>query len=357
MESTMKAAVLHAPGDLRYEDYPLPEMKPGHVKIHIRACGICGSDVPRVLGNAAHFFPIVLGHEFSGEVAEIAEDVQGFAVGDRVVCASLIPCYNCPDCQKGHYSLCKHYTFIGSRIQGGFADYVVVPACNVVKFSDACSFEEAALIEPATVALHGLQCVDYRGGGTVAVVGAGTIGLFAAQWAQIMGASRICLLDVDDDRLALAHEITGFATVNTMKETAAAEMAAITDGRGFDWVFGASGAPASYISCFRASANKGHVCFIGTPTKEVTFSIADWELINRRELTVTASWMSYTSPFPGPAWTMCAEYMSQGRLHCDRRMIHAVYPMSACAEAFDCYKNPKDVKGRIMLVNPAAEEE
>ena len=350
-EKMMKAAVLHASNDLRYEDYPMPEMKPGCIKIRIRACGICGSDIPRVLGNAAHFFPIVLGHEFSGEVAEIAEGVEGFKVGDRVVCASLIPCFKCPDCARGHFSLCKHYTFIGSRIQGGFADYVVVPAVNVVKFSDKYSFEEAALIEPASVAMHGIECNDYKGGGTVAVVGAGTIGLFTAQWAEIMGASKVIFFDVDDDRLALAKAITGFDGVNTLKKPAAEAAKELTDGFGFDYVFGVSGAPASYLTCFEVTANKAHVCFIGTPTGSVTFTAAQWELINRRELRVTGSWMSYTSPFPGKAWTMCAEYLSSGKLKCDSRMVHKVFNMSECKEAFDCYKNPGEVKGRILLVN------
>lgn len=348
---TMKAAVLHASQDIRYEDYAMPDMKPGHIKIHIRACGICGSDVPRVLGNAAHFFPIVLGHEFSGEIAEIAEDVTGFEVGDRVVCASLIPCYHCPDCDKGNYSLCKHYTFIGSRIQGGFSEYVVVPARNVVKFSSAYSFEEAALIEPASVALHGILCNDYRGGGTVAVVGAGTIGLFTAQWADIMGASKIVFFDVDDERLKLAKEITGFDGVNTMHTTPADAVKEITGGSGFDYVFGVSGAPSSYLTCFEAAANKAHVCFIGTPTGSITFTAAQWELINRREMVLTGSWMSYTSPFPGKAWTMCADYLSNGKLKCDKRMIHQIFDLKDCKEAFNCYRNPSEVKGRIMLVN------
>ena len=350
-EKMMKAAVLHGQNDIRYEDYPMPELKSGHVRICVRACGICGSDVPRVLGTAAHFYPIVLGHEFSGQVDACAPDVEGFTPGDRVVCASLIPCGSCPDCARGRFSLCKHYTFIGSRIQGGFAQYVVVPAANVVKFEGEQSFEEAALIEPASVALHGIQCCDYRGGGDVAVVGAGTIGLFAGQWANLLGAKRVVFFDVDDERLRLAKEITGFDGVNTRSEAVKDALARLTGGTGFDYVLGVSGAPASYVNCLEAAGNHATVCFIGTPTDAVAFSVSQWELINRRELRVTGSWMSYTAPFPGPAWTMCAEYLSSGRLHCDRRMIHKVFPLSQCKEAFDCFREPGAVKGRIILVN------
>lgn len=351
MSEMMKAAVVHAENDIRYEDYPAPEMKPGHVKIHVKACGICGSDIPRVLGKGAHFYPIVLGHEFSGEIAEVADDVTNVQVGDRVVCASLIPCYNCPDCAVGTFSLCKNYTFIGSRIQGGFADYVVVPAANVVKFSPEYSFEEAALTEPASVALHGVLLNNFKGGGTVAVVGAGTIGVLTAMWAKLLGAAEVVLFDIDDDRLALAKEITGCEGVNTLKESPVDAVKRLTGGVGFNDVFGVSGAPASYKTCFAVTANKAHVCFIGTPTGDITFTAKEWETINRRELLVTGSWMSYTSPFPGKAWTMCAEYLSSGKLKYDKRLIHKVFPMSQCREAFDCYLNPSEVKGRILLVN------
>ncbi len=349
----MKAAVVYAQNDIRYADFPEPEVRPGTVKIHIRACGICGSDVPRVLGTAAHFYPVVLGHEFSGEVVELGEGVENLSIGDKVVCASLIPCFDCPDCKVGSYSLCKHYTFIGSRIQGGMADYVVVPKENIVRLDADASFEDAALIEPASVALHGVLQSDFHGGKTVAVVGAGTIGIFAAQWAGLLGAKKVVFYDIDDDRLALAKDVAGFDGVNSLKTDAVTAAKELTDGKGFDYVFGVSGAPASYKTAFAITANKACVCFIGTPTREITFSIGEWETINRRELHVTGSWMSYTAPFPGPAWLTSVEYLNSGRLRCDPRMIHKVFPMSECKEAFACYEHPENVKGRILLVNEA----
>jgi len=351
MQEMMKAAVVHAQNDIRYEDFPAPEMRPGHVKIRVRACGICGSDIPRVLGKGARYYPIVLGHEFSGEIVEVAEDVKNVEVGDRVVCAALVPCYNCPDCAVGNYSLCKNYIFIGSRVQGGFADYVVVPAGNVVKFSPEYSFEEAALTEPASVALHGILVSEFRGGGKVAVVGAGTIGVLTAMWAKLLGAAEVVLFDIDDDRLALAKEVCGCDGVNTMKESIPDALARLTGGRGFSEVFGVSGAPASDKSCLAVAANKASVCYIGTPTGDVNFSIHEWEMILRKELRITGSWMSYSSPFPGREWTMTADYLSSGKLKLDRRLIYKEFTMDKCKEAFDCYLEPEKVKGRIMLVN------
>lgn len=118
----MKAAVLYANEDLRYDDYPVPEVRPGTVLIRVKATGICGSDVPRVLHHGAHAYPIVLGHEFSGDVEQIGAGVSRIRPGMRVTGAPLIPCMACADCAQGNYSLCKHYSFVGSREQGSFAE-------------------------------------------------------------------------------------------------------------------------------------------------------------------------------------------------------------------------------------------
>jgi L-iditol 2-dehydrogenase len=132
--------------------------------VKIKATGICGSDIPRVLNNGAHYYPVVLGHEFAGEVVEIGEGSTGFEIGDRVSGAPLLPCLKCDDCQNGNYSLCRYYSFIGSREQGSFAEYVVIPAQNAVKFSKEIPFEQGAMFEPSTVALHGVFCNDYKPG-------------------------------------------------------------------------------------------------------------------------------------------------------------------------------------------------
>ena len=159
----MKAAVLYANEEIRYDDYPEPSVKPGTVNVRVRATGICGRDVPRVLHNGAHFYPVVLGHEFSGDVVEVGEGVTGIQPGDTVSGAPLVPCMKCDDCQNGNFSLCKHYSFIGSREQGSFAGYVVMPAANAVKYDSSIPYEQAAMFEPSTVALHACCATITRG--------------------------------------------------------------------------------------------------------------------------------------------------------------------------------------------------
>ena len=205
----MKAAVVCANEDVRYMDYEEPQVTPGTVKVKVKASGICGSDIPRVLHNGVHFYPIVLGHEFSGDVVEVGEGVTSIKVGDHVSGAPLVPCMKCDDCQKGNFSLCKHYSFIGSRQQGSNADYVVIPEQNAVVYDPSISYEQAAMFEPSTVALHGVYQNQYQGGGYVAVLGGGTIGMFTMQWTKIFGSKKVVVFDISEERLELAKRLAG----------------------------------------------------------------------------------------------------------------------------------------------------
>jgi L-iditol 2-dehydrogenase len=338
----MKAAVLYANEDIRYDDYETPTVRPGTVKVKIRATGICGSDVPRVLHNGAHFFPIVLGHEFAGDVVETGEGVTEVKVGDTVSGAPLVPCLKCADCQKGDYALCRHYSFIGSREQGSFAEYVVIPERNAVKYDPRVPYRQAAMFEPSTVALHGLLLNDYRGGQDVAVLGGGTIGIFTMQWAKIFGARSVTVYDIDCGRLELAKRLGAEHTVNTLNDE---------PGGGYGYVFETAGSPATMRMAFELAGNKAGVCFIGTPHVDLSFTPRQWENMNRKEFKLTGSWMSYSAPFPGREWTLTAHYFATGQLKFDEGLIFKTFPLSQAAEAFAMFKNPSQVHGKVMLIN------
>lgn len=345
----MKAAVVCANEDVKYLDYEEPVVTPGTVKVRVRFSGICGSDIPRVLHNGVHFYPIVLGHEFSGDVVEVGEGVTKVKVGDRVSGAPLLPCMVCEDCQKGNYSLCKHYSFIGSRQQGSNADYVVMPEKNAVPFDESVPYEQGAMFEPATVALHGLLQNDYRGGEYVAILGGGTVGLFTMQWAKIYGSKKVVVFDINDKRLALARKLGADEVINTTKEGFMEEAMGITGGKGYGYVFETAGQVPTMQMAFELAANKAHVCFIGTPHKELTFTPKLWENMNRKEFKLTGSWMSYSAPYPGKEWELTAHYFATGQLKFDAGLIFRIMPMSQAQEAFQMFKTPGLVEGKVLL--------
>ena len=349
MADMMKAGVLHAREDLRFEDIEKPVAGEGKVLEKVKYTGISGSDIPRVNGDACHFFPNILGHEFSGVVEEVGEGVASVKPGDRVAGIPLVPCMKCDDCLKGNYSLCKHYSFVGSREFGSFAEYVVVSERNVVKFDDEVSFEQGAFFEPATVALHGLQRVPYEGGKTVAILGGGTIGMFVMQWAKIFGAREAVVFDIEPTRLELGKRLGATAGINTLEPDYIDQAMALTNGKGFDYVFETAGNTITMKMAFKLAANKANVCFVGTPTRDLSFTVEEWENMNRKEFTLSGSWMSYSAPFPGQEWSNVAHYFKTGDLKFDESFIFKKMPLANIADAFEWYKTPGTVKGKILI--------
>ncbi len=310
----MKAAVLHAQKDLRVEEIEKPSIADGEVLVQVKATGICGSDMPRVLGTASHYYPNVFGHEFSGIVVEIGNSVTHVQAGDKVSVAPLKPCHQCEDCLSGNHALCKNYSFIGSREFGAWAEYVKAPGMNVVKLPDDIGFVEGAFLEPTTVALHGLFLMDFKPMSTVAITGMGTIGLLTLQCAKIMGAKEITVFDIDDSKLALAKELGATHVVNTRTEVIGDRVSEITSGKGFQMVIETAGVPFTEMLCLEIAGNNGSVMFIGTPHVEFTITPKQFEYINRKELLVRGSWMSYSAPFPGKEWTLGAHYLGTGEI-------------------------------------------
>ena len=186
----MKAALWYKSGDIRIEDIPEPSPCAGDVKIKVKWCGICGSDLHEfTMGPifipvenphpiTQEVAPVIMGHEFSGEITEVGEGVTNLAVGDRVTVEPLIVCGECPACKAGHYNLCDKLGFHGLMGGGGgLAEYTTFPARFVHKIPDTLSYEKAALVEPMSVGYHSLEVGGFRSGHVAVVAGAGPIGL------------------------------------------------------------------------------------------------------------------------------------------------------------------------------------
>lgn len=346
----MKALVIYKDGSVKVEEVPEPEIKPGYVKIKVAACGICGSDIPRVLDNKAHYYPIILGHEFSGVIAETGEGVEHVQPGDHVAGVPLIPCGHCEDCNNGNYSLCKNYTFIGSRLQGAMAEYVVVPGQNIVKLADNLDLQDAALIEPLTVALHALKQNHHEPGKKVAVLGFGTIGALTAQAVKHIGASNVTAVVRNHNYDVLIRETGISSTVNTSETNWMDTVQKVTGNRGFDFVYETAGSVQTMQQAFQIAGNKAHICFVGTPKKELTFSVQQWEMMNRKEFYLTGSWMSYSGVFPGTEWNDAVEFLAKGYVKIYPEIVHRKVKLDDSANIFDDYKKSGTVAGRNVIV-------
>src|ERR1041385_9073762 len=237
----MKAAVLENKAILTYQEVPTPEPAPGHVRLQVKAISICGSDIKRYV-DGHRMYPLILGHETSGIIDCVGEGVSEEYIGKHVAIIPLVPCFECEQCQRGYYSACHNYSFIGSRQSGGFAEFVDLPEKNAFILPDDLHFDHAALIEPATVARHMLALGDFQRGQTAVVLGAGSIGLMIVQWLRILGASQIIVSDILEDNLQIASKVGAHVPLNPSKVDVAKEVKKLL-GDGADLTLEATGVP------------------------------------------------------------------------------------------------------------------
>ena len=207
----MKALVLKEPGIIRFEEIPLRGLGSGEVMVKVKASSVCSTDFQRIFKGKSYFYPIVLGHEFSGSIYKTGKNVKKVKVEDRVVIAPLIPCNKCSSCKSGQYSLCDDYNYIGSRTNGGYAEYAIVPEENVLIIPENIAYEVAVFCEPLAVAVHGLLKV-LKPGDRVLIMGAGVIGLLCGKVAQLLGGLTVMVADIDKKRLTIGKKM-GLGTV------------------------------------------------------------------------------------------------------------------------------------------------
>ena len=279
----MRAAVLHAWGDVRIESLPVPAPGPGELVFRVEACGLCGSDaMPWYVSRKA---PVVLGHEPAGVIVAVGADVHHLGPGDRVFVHHHAPCGNCPECERALWSNCA--TWRSTRLDpGGFAEYARVPAPNVardtLRLPDSIDFEVATFIEPVACCLRAVRRKgDVRPGDTVHVVGLGAMGLLMLQLARALGAGRVFGSDFADERRRLALSLGLDAAFDPASTDPAAAVAGRTDGRGADVVLVTPGGPEPVLDGIRAAAPGGRVVCFTPSSPDATLAIDQGQLYFR----------------------------------------------------------------------------
>lgn len=327
----MQALVLTAPKSFELQTLPDPEPGPGEVLIAVRACGICGSDVHGMDGSTGRRRPpIVMGHEAAGVIARLGPGVHGWATGDRVTFDSTVYCGDCEHCRRGEVNLCHHRRVLGVscedyRQPGAFADFVVVPTRVLYRLPDALSFEEAALIEPFTIALHAVRRHPVQVNDTALIIGCGMIGLALLQTARLAGFGRIVAVDTAADRRREARTLGADEVIDSSGSDTLDRLLALTGGRGFDRVFEAVGIGPTVDLAVRAARKGGSATLVGNVTPQVPLPL---QLVVTREITLHGSCAS-AGEYPA-----CLDLMASGRLNA-KSLLSAVAPLREGPDWFE----------------------
>lgn len=327
----MKSLSLVGKEKLEIVEKAIPKINDNQVIIKVAFCGVCGSDLDRYFKGKVHYFPITLGHEFSGTVYKTGSKVNNFHEGDRVTAAPLIPCRKCEYCLRGEYSHCSKYSFIGSRQDGAMAEFVAVDVENVLSIPENVTLEAAALIEPLTVALHGVERINMNAGSEVLIFGAGTIGMMTLLSVKALGAGKITVVDLNEEKLSKAKQLGADEIVNPVEIDLDRYF---ENNRNPDAVFETAGASQTQTQSIKYVKHLGKVVFIGTATKDVKFEPQLFEQILRKEIIVTGSWMSYSAPFPGYEWKSGLNYISQGKIDV-KPLISEIFEIEDRNKPFD----------------------
>lgn len=327
----MKALVLTQYKHFDLTDVPEPQVGPGDVLVRVRACGICGSDIHGMDGSSGRRIPpIIMGHEAAGVVAAVGEAVSGWQVGDRVTFDSTIYCGACFFCRRGAFNLCDDRRVLGVscgeyRQDGAFAEYVVVPPRILYRLPDAISFEQAAMVEPVSIALHAVARTPVALNDTAVVVGAGMIGLLVVQALRAAGCGRIIAVDLDQSRLDLAGALGADEGLKSDAVDVVQHVLSRTGGRGADLAFEVVGIPPTVKLAVQCLRKGGALTLVGNLTPSVELLL---QSVVTRELTLYGSCAS-NGEYPA-----CLEMIARGAINVDA-LMSAVAPLAEGAAWFD----------------------
>lgn len=362
----MKAWVLHKTNDFKFEEVDRPAISYGEVLVKVKACGICGSDVPRIYKTGAHNMPLITGHEFSGEVVDAPEANEDL-IGKRVGVFPLIPCGKCDSCIKKHPELCRNYDYIGSRCDGAFAEYVVVPVWNLVPIPDSVSYEAAAMMEPMAVAVHAMKMGIMIGGqelsknSSIAVCGLGTIGLLLVMFLLDAGYENIYVIGRKNIQKELVINL-GVKEDNYCNSslTNPVEWLSNVTG-GVDLYFDCVGSNESIIYGIDALAPMGRAVFVGNPYGDMTLKRDVYWQILRKQLTIVGTWNSTYYGYSidddslknkginGDDWSYVLERLGKGIISPELLITHK-YPLDELLTGLEIMRDKTEDYCKVMIV-------
>ncbi|MCR4923158.1 MAG: galactitol-1-phosphate 5-dehydrogenase [Lachnospiraceae bacterium] len=345
----MKAFVLKKIGEFTLEELPEPVLKEGEVLLKVENCGICGSDIQRVYKDGAHNMPLIIGHEFSGRVLDGRGERASSMIGKRVGVFPLIPCMKCPSCRVKSYETCKNYNYLGSRTNGGFGELVAVPEWNLIELPDNVSFEQAAMLEPLSVALHAIERVgEITKDESVAIFGAGTIGQLILAHLLSRGIKNIFLMGNHDIQKAKALEF-GLKEENfcdIRKEDPKGFILERTEGLGADLAYEVVGENLTCKQAIDSVSSAGRVTLVGNPHSDMKLERDLYWKILRGQLKLYGTW---NSSFKGQKddWKKAIELLEKGLIHPEKLISHR-FPLQKIDRGFQIMRDKSEDFIKIM---------
>ena len=333
----MKACVLENKNQISYKEIDTPQVKENEVLVKVKACGICSSDFHRVYGDSAYFFPIVLGHEFSGAIVECGAGVDVDLLGKKVVVFPLLPCMECEFCKQKSYAQCKNYKYFGSRCDGAMAEYISVPIWNIKVLPDDMLCKVGALCEPAAVGVHAANKIDDFNNKTVCIVGTGVIGIICGIVAKTRGAEVSFVVR----NLVKKEFLQGLGFENFVSSG--------TEEK-FDIVIECVGSNASINSAVEFVKSKGEIVFVGNPEGDITFNKAVYWKILRSELIVKGIWNSSYKNAETDDWDMAIDFLYKNQ-DVVQKLVTNEFKLEDGISAFEQMKSGTNLNIKGVFVN------
>lgn len=351
----MRAWILRGIGDIRLETMTEPSLAEDEVLVEVKAAGICGSDIPRIYRDGTYSFPTIPGHEFSGIVAKIGKNVDIKWKGKRVGIFPLIPCRNCMPCKNKQYEMCRHYSYLGSRRDGGFAEYVAVPADNLIELPDNVSFEEAAMLEPMAVAVHAMRRIAPKISDTIAICGAGTIGLLLLMFLKEAG-----ILNPSETGRVFVIGNKDFQKQNVMKLGLTEEcyidnnsgcvdnrIMEYTNGAGVDVFFECVGKNDTLVQSIAYTAPGGRIMLVGNPASDMSLEKSVYWKILRNQMTLMGTWNSTFTHEAQDDWHYVIDRLSQARIAPASLITHR-FSLDKLEEGFKIMRDKTEDYVKVM---------
>lgn len=346
----MKAYVLEDINRLEYKEIPMPILKAGEVLVEVHAAGICGSDIPRIFTTGTYHFPTIPGHEFSGKVVKATDELGESWIGKRVGIFPLIPCKECSSCKNQQYEMCSNYNYLGSRCDGGFAEYVAVPIWNLIELPENVSLKEAAMLEPASVALHAVRRLDLTNVSSVALLGLGTIGIIIAQWLDIYGIETVIATGHNKKHGELMQSVTtsNYHYIDVASESVTENILELAKTNGVDVVIDCVGTSESLTDALDSVKPGGQILVVANPKGELTLDKNSYWKILRKQIRLTGTWNSGFTHKEEDDWHTVLKECENGNLHLEELITHSL-PFDELDMGLQIMRTKSEYRNKIII--------